>query len=68
MDEANLKNKVEIIVTINAANMRAAFKTSFSGIKHGLEFNKDNDEEPEDDDEAHFSLEIKQNASIEGTL
>ena len=48
--------------------MCAAFKTSFPGIKHALEFNKDNDEKPEDDDEAHYSLENEQNASIEGTL
>ena len=48
--------------------MRAAFKTSFPGIKHALEFNKDNDEKPEDDDEAHYSLENEQNASIEGIL
>ena len=47
--------------------MRTAFKTSFCGIKHALEFNKGNDEEP-DDDEAHYSLENEQNASHEGTL
>ena len=64
MDEANLKKKVEIIVTDNAANMRAAFKTSFPGIKHALEFNEDNDEEPEDDDEAYYSLENQQDASF----
>ena len=40
--------------------MRTAFKTSFRGIKHALEFNKDNDEELEDDEEAHYSLENEQ--------
>ena len=70
MDKANLESKERIIVTDNAVNMRASFKTSFSGIriKHALEFNKDNDEEPEDDDEAYQSLENQKNTFIEGIL
>ena len=48
--------------------MRAAFKTSFSGIKYALEFNENNNEEPQVNDKAYQSLKNHKDASIEGTL
>ena len=64
MDNDNLKNKLEIIVTDNAANMRAAFKTSFSGIRHSESEN----EESEDDNENFQTVESGNDDTIDATL